>query len=157
MVPAWLTIGVVATAFALAFNRVFPSDVRWFMRLRRPDWLTFEWAIPAIWTTIFLCGIASAYWVWRQDPSTSITWLRMAGYGVLEILILAYMPIMCRLRRLQVGVIIGLTGCLWGGLLALWIWPHSRAAVGLLLPYLLWSPVGTYVTWEMIQLNPTEA
>lgn len=157
MVPAWLTIGVIATAVAIGLNRLFPSDFRWFSRLQRPQWLTFEWAIPAIWTTIFICGIASAYGVWRQDPGTSITWLRMAGYGILEILILAYMPVMCRLRSLRVGVIIGLTGTVWGAGLAIWIWPDSRAAVGLLLPYLLWSPVGTYVTWEMIRLNPTEA
>ncbi len=28
------------------------------------------------------------------------------------------------------------------------------AAFFLLLPYLLWSPVGTLITWQMDQLNP---
>jgi translocator protein len=29
----------------------------------------------------------------------------------------------------------------------------SSLAAALLLPYLLWSPVGTWVTWQMRQLN----
>lgn len=157
MIPAWLIISGIAIALAVAINRLFPSDFRWFSRLRRPSWLTFEAAIPAIWATIFICGIASATLVWSQEPGTAPTWLHMLGYGVLELLILAYMPVMCRLRSLRIGVIIGLTGCLWGGLLTIGIWPISRPAVGLLLPYLLWSPIGTYVTWEMSRLNPTEA
>jgi tryptophan-rich sensory protein len=24
----------------------------------------------------------------------------------------------------------------------------------LLVPYVIWSPIGTYTTWEMMQLNP---
>ncbi|MFN5195610.1 MAG: tryptophan-rich sensory protein, partial [Cyanobacteriota bacterium] len=30
---------------------------------------------------------------------------------------------------------------------------HSPPAALLLLPYLLWSPVGTFVTWRMQRLN----
>ncbi|MFN5562578.1 MAG: tryptophan-rich sensory protein, partial [Pseudanabaena sp.] len=30
----------------------------------------------------------------------------------------------------------------------------SSLAGWLLVPYLLWSPVGTYVTWVMVRLNP---
>jgi len=32
----------------------------------------------------------------------------------------------------------------------------SRLAALLLVPYLLWSPVGTLVTWQMQQLNRGE-
>ncbi len=30
---------------------------------------------------------------------------------------------------------------------------HSQPAVWLLIAYLLWSPVGTLVTWQMQRLN----
>ena len=30
---------------------------------------------------------------------------------------------------------------------------HSLPAALLLVPYLLWSPVGTFVTWRMERLN----
>jgi tryptophan-rich sensory protein len=38
-------------------------------------------------------------------------------------------------------------------LLANWVAPHSQPALLLLIPYLLWSPVGTLVTWQMQRLN----
>jgi tryptophan-rich sensory protein len=31
--------------------------------------------------------------------------------------------------------------------------PTAAAAALLLIPYLLWSPVGTWVTWQMQKLN----
>jgi tryptophan-rich sensory protein len=41
-----------------------------------------------------------------------------------------------------------------------WVWcpvvlvlKHSFPAVLLLIPYLLWSPIGTLVTWQMQRLN----
>ncbi|ACB53750.1 putative TspO/MBR-like protein [Crocosphaera subtropica ATCC 51142] len=98
----------------------------------------------------------SAYQLWIKQPGTTETWLLMAGYLLLEILIMAYTPIMCKLRSLQVGTIIGATGFFWGLILAVLLWPISQESVFLLLPYLLWSPIGTYVTWEMISLNPLD-
>ena len=156
MIPAWLVIGSIAILVAILINRLFSADFRWFNRLRRPQWLTFEGIIPFIWIFIFICGAYSAYVVWNTDPGKVKTWLLMAGYLLLEVLILAYTPVMCKLRSLRAGTIIGGTGFFWGLLLAIFVWPVSNWAVGLLLPYLIWSPIGTYVTWKMIELNPRE-
>jgi hypothetical protein len=60
MLPSWLVIGAIALIVAFALNRLSPTDTRWFARLRRPDWLTIERAIPFIWTFIFICGVWSA-------------------------------------------------------------------------------------------------
>ncbi len=157
MLITWLLTAIVTFTVAILFNRLFPTDYGWFMRLRRPAWLTFERAIPVIWISIFVCGITSASLVWLQAPATGETWLRMLGYLVVELAILAYMPLLCGLRSLRAGAIAGASGWILGCLLCLWIWPVSRTAGLLILPYLLWSPVGTYVTWDMIRLNPTEA
>ena len=54
------------------------------------------------------------------------------------------------------GTIIGGTGFLLGAILAVIIAPISNTAFWLLIPYLLWSPVGTFVTWQMMQLNPLD-
>lgn len=153
MIPAWLVIGGVAVLLAGGFNFLFPSNYQWFMRLHRPRWLTFEWAIPLIWSAIFVCGIGSAAVVWAVQPGS---WGLMAGYGGLELLILAYMPVMCGFKSLLAGSVLGATGWLWGGLLALGVGSVSPEAVYWLVPYLLWSPVGTVVTWEMIKLNPPQ-
>ncbi|MFM9157000.1 MAG: tryptophan-rich sensory protein, partial [Dolichospermum sp.] len=56
-----------------------------------------------------------------------------------------------------VGTIIGGTGLLICLLITLAILPISTSSALLLLPYLLWSPIGTYTTWEMSRLNPQDA
>ena len=66
---------------------------------------------------------------------------------------MAYTPVMCKLRSLRVGTVIGATGFFLGLGLAIWVFPVSAVAGSLLVPYLLWSPIGTYVTWAMIPLN----
>ncbi len=156
MIPAWLVIGGVTLGVAVVLNRLSPRDMRWFNRLRRPEWLTFEQFIPLIWITIFICGAWSAYLVWQQQPGTQPTWQLMAGYLLLEIAIIAYTPVMCKMRSLRVGTIIGATGFFIGLILAIFVYPVSKGAFVLLLPFLLWSPIGTYVTWVMMKLNPQE-
>jgi tryptophan-rich sensory protein len=49
---------------------------------------------------------------------------------------------------------VGLAGWLWGVGLTLRVAPLSGTAAWLLLPFLLWSPIGTFVTWRMQKLNP---
>jgi len=151
MIPSWLAISTVALLVAIAINKLFPTEYRWFNRLRRPDWLTFERAIPLIWTFIFICLVWSAVVVWNTLGGT---WQLMAIYLLLEIAIMSYTPVMTQLRSLRVGVIIGGTGFFIGLFLAILVFPVSSVAGWLLVPYLLWSPIGTYVTWEMMQLNP---
>jgi tryptophan-rich sensory protein len=156
MVPAWLIIGTVAFVVAWLLNRLSPKDIRWFNRLRRPNWLTFEWAIPWIWISIFICGAISATLLWQDAPHQGRTWALMIGYLVLEISIMAYTPVMCKLRSLKIGTLIGGTGFFIGLALAIFVFPVSNIAGKFLIPYLLWSPIGTYVTWAMIPLNPRD-
>ena len=56
MIRSWMVIGGVTLLVALGANIITPKDVKWFKRLRRPSWLTFEAAIPIIWTIVFICG-----------------------------------------------------------------------------------------------------
>lgn len=152
-IPSWLVIGAVNILVAMAGSLLSSQDRRWFKRLRRPQWLTFESAIPFIWIFIFICGAWSAYLVWEATGN----WFLMAFYLLVEVLIVAYTPVMCKLRSLKVGTIIGGTGFFVGLLLTLTVLPISGWATLLLVPYLVWSPIGTYVTWQMMKLNPVDS
>lgn len=154
MIKSWMVIGAVTLLVALAGNWLTSDDVRWFNRLRRPRWLTFESAIPFIWTVIFICGGWSAYVVWESKPGRPQTWLVLGLYLLLEIVTIAYTPVMCRLRSLKVGTMIGGAGAILSIILAILVYPISVWASVLLLPYIIWSPIGTYTTWAMIRLNP---
>jgi tryptophan-rich sensory protein len=154
MIKSWMVIGLVALLVAFAGGLITPDGARWFNRLQRPRWLTFEAAIPFIWTVIYICGGWSAYMVWEHDPGSTRTWWLMGFYLLLELVTTAYTPVMCRLRSLKVGTIIGGTGAVIGIILAVLVFPISMWASVLLLPYVLWSPIGTFTTWQMMQLNP---
>lgn len=155
MIPSWLVIGGIALLVALGGGLIRPRDTKWFKRLRRPRWLTFEAAIPVIWTVIYICGAWSAYIVWEQNPGTAFTWMLMAFYLLLEITITAYTPVTLGLRSLKAGTIVGGVGVVLGLILTLVVWVTTSGWAALLLvPYLLWSPIGTYTTWEMAKLNP---
>ncbi|MCT7978232.1 TspO/MBR family protein [Laspinema olomoucense] len=156
MIKSWMAIAAIGVLVAGVGSALTGADIRWFKRLQRPRWLTFEWAIPIIWTVIFICGGWSAYLVWEADPGSQLTWVLMGFYLVLEIITISYTPVMCKLRSLTVGTIIGATGGLLSYLLGLSVWPVSIWAVVLLIPYMIWSPIGTYTTWAMVQLNPED-
>ncbi|MGB3207807.1 MAG: TspO/MBR family protein [Crinalium sp.] len=157
IIKPWMIIGGVTLLVAMGSNIITPNDVKWFKRLQRPRWLTFEAAIPIIWTVVFICGAWSAYIVWTRDPGTTKTWLLMAFYLLVEIAIVAYNPVMLRLRSLKAGTIVGAVGSILGLILLLVVFPISGWASLLLLPYVIWSPIGTYTTWEMMKLNPGDA
>lgn len=157
MISSWMVIGAVTFLVAIGSFFITPRDVKWFAQLSRPRWLVFEAFIPLIWTVIFICGAASAYLVWEKNPGTIITWLLMGFYLLVEIITVSYIPLMLRFRSLKTGEVIGLTGLIMGIVLAICVLPISRLAAILLVPYLVWSPIGSYTTDELRQLNPEEA
>lgn len=152
------TSGIVigAVTFIVAFGGFFfrPRDLKWAIQLDRPNWLTFEPLIPVIWTVVFTCGAISAYIVWEKQPGSLNTLLLMGLYLVLELITVSYLPLTLRLRSLTVGTVVGATGAILSVLLTLIVLQISGWAAALLLPYTIWSPVGSYTTWEMIRLNP---
>jgi tryptophan-rich sensory protein len=149
MLKSWLVIGIVTLAIALLANVIRPKDIKWFTRLQRPRWLTFEKLIPVIWTTVFICGGWSAYIVWENTRS----WGWMAAYILLELITVAFTPVLLWSRSLKAATYIGGAGFVISLLLALGVSQISGWAAVLLIPYLLWSPVGTATTWQMDKLN----
>ncbi len=155
MIPSWMIIGGVTLLVAIGGFLFKPRDLKWAAQLERPNWLTFEPLIPVIWTTIFTCGAVSAYIVWEKEPGSLNTWLLMALYLTLELITVSYTTVTLRTRSLTVGTIIGATGAVLSVVLTLTVWQISDWAAVLLLPYVIWSPIGSYTTWEMIRLNPS--
>jgi len=154
MFQPWMIIGGVTFLVALGTFFLRPRDVFWATRLDRPQWLFFEPAIPFIWTVIFICGAASATLIWRTEPGSLKTWLLMGWYLIIEILTVAYIPATLWTRSLAVGTWLGGMGAVLAIALFPVLWPLSHTAALLLVPYILWSPIGTYTTRRMIDLNP---
>lgn len=153
MIKSWMIIGAVTLIVALGSNIIRPKDIRWFNRLLRPDWLTFEKFIPVIWTLIFICGAWSAYIVWEREPASYQTWFLMSLYLLLEIVIVAFTPVTFWLQSMKAGAILGGVGFFIGSIITYFVLQVSGWAALLLVPYLIWSPIGTYTAWKIHQLN----
>lgn len=151
---SWMVIGGVTFLVALGSSFFRPRDIPWAKDLDRPRWLFFEPAIPFIWTAIFICGAISAVFVWESDPGSLKTWSLMIGYLFVEIVTVAYIPATLRSRSLTVGTVLGVLGVISAVVLTITVWPISSTAALLLLPYLIWTPIGTYTTTKMMDLNP---
>lgn len=154
MLNHWLVIAGVTLLIEFGSFFIRLRDLSWAKRLDRPNWLFFEPAIPLIWMVVFASGAVSAGLVWEQDPGSLKTWMLMGFYLVLELITIAYIPATLRSRSLAVGTILGGLGVGLGVILFLLVGAISQTASLLLLPYLLWSPIGTYATRQMIDLNP---
>ncbi|MBD2213799.1 TspO/MBR family protein [Nostoc linckia FACHB-104] len=157
MIESWMVVGAVTFFIALGSFLITPRDVKWFALLSRPRWLVFEPLIPFIWTAIFICGAASANIVWQQNPGSLITWILMGLYLALEIITVAYIPVMLRFRSLNTGESLGLSGLIVSVIITIFVLPISWVAALLLVPYLVWSPIGTYTTDELKHRNPEDA
>jgi tryptophan-rich sensory protein len=155
MIPSWMVIAGVTLLVAFGGILFKPRDLKWAAQLDRPNWLTFEPLIPVIWTVVFTCGAWSAYLVWEQEPGSLKTWLLMGLYLVLELITVSYTTVTLRSRSLTIGTIIGLTGAILSVLLTVIVLQISGTGAALLLPYVIWSPIGSYTTWDMIRLNPS--
>lgn len=154
MNTAGIVIGTVTFLVALGGFLLRPPDVKWAIQLDRPNWVTFEPFIPFIWTVIFACGAFSAYLVWMKEPGNLSTWLLMGLYLILEVITVSYLPLTLMLRSLTVGTVVGATGAILSVLLTFIVLPISGWAAALILPYVIWGPIGSYTTWEMLRLNP---
>lgn len=147
---------ITAVSAALFFGGSLFTSLRdpWFQNLQRPSWLTFEFLIPFIWTFIWLCLTISAIIVWEKSSRRgSRPWHLMAIYAAIALLTSLYSPVVVKFRSLPGGIIVGGLATLLVYILAFIVKPISQKASWLFLPYALWGPFGTYLTWLLLQLN----
>lgn len=119
------------------------------MNLNRPAWLDFERFIPLIWIFIYGCFYFSALAAWYRSWNLSL----MLLYLILLLLVQSYILVICKQKSIKNGTLIAFAGWLWGVILFTQIIQISIISAVLLIPFLLWSPIGTFVTWQMQKIN----
>jgi tryptophan-rich sensory protein len=135
-----------AGAGALAMATA-PSEDAWYRSLVKPAWNPPSWVFAPVWTTLYaLMGVA-AYLAWRRWPSAGAR-LALALFAVQLLANVAWSWIFFRWHELGFATLE--IGALWALILA-WLIASarvSRAAAGLIVPYLLWvSFAAVLTTW----------
>lgn len=155
MKPApYFFIILAVLVVALGGSAITTQGLDWYYSsLTLPAWTPPGWVISTAWTTIFiLAGIAAALF-WRQSaPGSRRNWTVFVFLlnGALNVL---WSYLFFDLHQLGLAVVemhfLNLTTI---ALVAL-LWPVSRVASVLLIPYIAWVSFATYLAYTVWQLN----
>ena len=126
----------------------------WYRALAKPAWQPPDPAFGVIWTLIFGLSAASGVTGWRAVAKlTTREWLigLFALNGFLNVL---WSLLFFRLHRPD-WALIEVAG-LWLSIVILMVFLAriSRAASGLLVPYIVWVSIAAALNYEVVRMNP---
>jgi tryptophan-rich sensory protein len=127
----------------------------WYPSLVKPELSPPDWVFGPVWTTIYVLGALAAIMVWEHhDPFKMRSWA-ISGLFRLNLLFnvfwsyLFFVAHQILLAFVEM-ILLNMTTLM----LILLIWPLARRAAILLLPYFVWVSFATYLTYEILVLNP---
>ncbi len=149
--PVWVA---ASAAIGVALLGGLMTDIGgWYQQLRQPPWKPPDWLFGPVWTLVFALVAASGVTAWRRTTRRSQReWLLVlfALNGFLNVL---WSLLYFRLQRPDWALVEVVA--LWLSIAALmaFVARHSRKAVWLLLPYLLWVAFAGALNWATVKLN----
>lgn len=154
MKPNYIIIPIVTFFTAFVGSMLTSGDMAWYQTLKLPAMAPPGFAIGIVWTVIFILSAISALIVWNnmlhvdpKFPSIAILFLfnallnifwsflffnqHLIGFSIIEMVVL---------EATVIGLIV-------------MIWPLSKWASTLLIPYAVWVVVATYLAYNIWILN----
>jgi translocator protein len=149
LIIASLVAVVTAVAGGLA-TEIGP----WYTTLKKPSWQPPNWLFGPVWTTIFILAVIASVMAWRRAESSFDQILTIGLFGINALLNIFWSLIFFTLKRPDWAVVE--VAFLWLSILVLivFFWRFSPTSSLLLLPYLIWVSIASYLNWTIIKLNP---
>ena len=125
----------------------------WYYALRQPDWKPPDAAFGIVWTTIFtLCAISGAL-AWQAADAAVLRRRVLVLFGLNAVLNILWSALYFKLQRPDWALVEVVL--LWLSIVALIVglWRLSRGASVLLLPYLVWVTIASFLNLATVQLN----
>ena len=122
--------------------------------LIKPAWTPPAWAFAPIWTTLFILMGIALFLVWRKGFERRDVKIAMGIFGVQLILNILWSVIFFGLRSITGGLIEIIF--LWIAILIniILFYRISKAAGILLIPYIVWVTIASYLNYTIYLLNP---
>ena len=132
----------------------FDGITNFFNVLNKPAWTPPSWAFAPIWTTLFILMGIALFLVWRKGFERRDVKIAMAVFGIQIILNIFWSVIFFGLRSITGGLIEIII--LWIAILVniIVFYRISKAAGLLLVPYIIWVTIASYLTYTVFLLNP---
>lgn len=125
----------------------------WYDALKKPSWKPPDWAFGPVWTTIFVLTVIAAALAWEGAEGTGARPLIFRSLTVNAIFNIAWSGIFFKMRRPDWALrevallwlsVIGMIAAL--GSVSLW-------AGILLVPYLVWVSIASFLNLRIVQMN----
>ncbi len=153
-----LVICIIACFAAAGFGMIFTSKAipYWYRGLKKPRYTPPNWAFGPVWTVLYILMAISVFLIWQEGLSTPgvtiayiLFWIQLTANALWSYVFFT--------RRSIVGGIINII-ILWLLILATIIasWAVSTIAGILLLPYIIWVSIATYLNVGIWMLNSAD-
>lgn len=150
--PNYIVIPVITITTISVGSWVTSLGMNWYKTIKLPAFTPPGSFIGMVWTVLFILATISALIVWNKAASEKKTAIGVAfilnallnvGWSVLFFGLHLIGPAIYEAALLGVSVLV----------LIVLIWPVSKLASWLLLPYLAWVSFATFLTYTIWSLN----
>ncbi len=151
--PNYIVIPLITVATISVGSWITSAGMSWYKTINLPVFTPPGSFIGTVWTTLFILATISALIVWnkawRQRKNIIgiafvLNILLNVGWSFLFFGLHLIGPAIYEAGLLAVSVLV----------LIILIWPVSKTASWLLVPYLAWTAFATYLTYIIYSLNP---
>ena len=125
----------------------------WYQQLKKPAWKPPDWAFGPVWTTILVLAAISAALAWEAAQTPGARAAVLSVLIINSILNIAWSGIFFKMRRPDWALIE--VAMLWLSIVALIVVLGGQSATAgwLMVPYLAWVSVATFLNLRIVQLN----
>lgn len=149
----YFIIPLITVGVAFIGSRLTSGGMKWYQTIKLPSWTPPGSMIGLVWTAIFILSAISAMIVWNSSPRDSRFWWVVALFLVNAALNVCWSYLFFNRHLVGAAATEAATLGLTVVALIILIWPLSRTAAALLLPYAAWVAFATYLTSIIWRLN----
>jgi len=130
-----------------------PNIPTWYADLIKPPLTPPNWLFGPVWTTLFALMGISAYLVWHKGFTKKPVKKALTWFGIQFAFNILWSFLFFGMRSPMAGFVC--IGFLWGAiaLTIQYFWKINKTAGVLLIPYLLWVTIATYLNAGIVLLN----
>lgn len=151
----WLYLMIAGVgAFVVALAGGLLTEIGpWYYALKKPAWKPPDWSFGPIWTVILAMAALAAALAYDAAPQGEARRWIVVALCVNALLHFLWSPIFFKWQRPDLALIEVVF--LWLSVLSLILvlGSHSRTAMLLLLPYIVWVTIAAFLNYEIVRLN----
>ena len=125
----------------------------WYATLTKPSWAPPNWLFGQVWTTLYILMAIALFLVWREGLNREDVRLAILIFAVQLVLNVLWSVIFFGYNSLLGGLVVVII--LWIVILAniIVFYRVSKPAGLLLLPYIIWVSIASYLNYSVYLLN----